>query len=285
MASRYSPLQRSQAQIRLLRLHPAEKKETPTAWTPKCTMFVVDLDDEPKPRFNALSYAWGPPEPTGTILLDGQEVCVRQNLLDFLRIAVTDAFLNKEPIWIDQVCIDQFSIQERNHQVGLMSRIYTQADQVFAWLGNSTYDSDQAMEISDCRLDFHLPNRRCWKNLLSRPYWARLWIIQEVALAKSLTILCGDKKCGWTMFRLSFGIYTIDRWLSAAKDSMVGDEHIVSVITCALNLIHLQQNYNHVKPHSIGALINKFGHSQCSDPRDKVFGLCALVPESGRIVF
>ena len=44
-------------------------------------------------------------------------------------------FTNPVSLWIDAVCIDQFSLDERSRQVSLMHEIYTKATTVIAWLG------------------------------------------------------------------------------------------------------------------------------------------------------
>ena len=46
---------------------------------------------------------------------------------------------------IDGVCIDQSSLQERNHQVCLMGEIYRRAYRVNVWLGPSTEATNTAM--------------------------------------------------------------------------------------------------------------------------------------------
>ena len=51
------------------------------------------------------------------------------------------------PFWIDAVCIDQICTSERNHQVSVMGRIYSQAREGVAWLGHEsamTTPSDNA---------------------------------------------------------------------------------------------------------------------------------------------
>lgn len=41
--------------------------------------------------------------------------------------------------WIDAICINQDDIEERNSQVGSMSRIYGQAQLVLGWLGQEDF--------------------------------------------------------------------------------------------------------------------------------------------------
>jgi hypothetical protein len=55
--------------------------------------------------------------------------------------------------WIDALCIDQCSILERNHQVAQMCSIYTKAQEVIAWLGNTPFDP----RLLDVNLDMAGP--------------------------------------------------------------------------------------------------------------------------------
>ncbi|KAE8376380.1 heterokaryon incompatibility protein-domain-containing protein [Aspergillus bertholletiae] len=125
--------------------------------------------------------------------------------------------------WVDAICINQEDIVEKNSQVLQMSSIYRCADQVLSWLGVEAYDSDYAIEmITDVSgkiaaaldkgdpLSWMVPSQtelwqanyhykvanRFWSSavwLLRRPYWSRAWIIQEIVLAREVTMLCGIK--------------------------------------------------------------------------------------------
>lgn len=111
------------------------------------------------PPFIALSYTWGTTWAMREIELNGSRFEVRQNLYDIMENArfarsewarkvydedaATAVIKNpffENPIlweywWIDDICIDQNSIRERNHQVRIMSDIYSEAAFVFVWLG------------------------------------------------------------------------------------------------------------------------------------------------------
>ncbi len=69
------------------------------------------------------------------MMLNGKIHRIRQNLHAFL-FAVQG---NEPPVlWIDAICIDQSSIQERNHQVTMMGSIYSQAACVYSWRDGGT---------------------------------------------------------------------------------------------------------------------------------------------------
>ena len=86
------------------------------------------------PRYRALSHMWGTKKDERWIQMKGHHTTIRSNLYHFLRVYAED--YQGQRIWIDQLCIDQTSTQERNHQVQLMSNIYRQASDVLVWLGH-----------------------------------------------------------------------------------------------------------------------------------------------------
>jgi hypothetical protein len=50
----------------------------------------------------------------------------------------------KHWIWIDQVCIQQEIVEERNHQVSMMAKIYRNAEEVITWLSDKEKSTDVA---------------------------------------------------------------------------------------------------------------------------------------------
>jgi hypothetical protein len=87
------------------------------------------------PKYEALSYMWGPPKLIKLILVDGADFEVRENLwveLQHLR-------LDSKPrvLWVDAICISQRNIYERDYQVNQMAQIYEQATRVIVWHGAS----------------------------------------------------------------------------------------------------------------------------------------------------
>jgi hypothetical protein len=76
------------------------------------------------PSFTAISYTWGEALPTHTINVNMFDVVVRENLWQFLR--QMDAQQVRRLFWIDALCINQGSTEEKNHQVALMWEIYAQ---------------------------------------------------------------------------------------------------------------------------------------------------------------
>lgn len=175
----YKPLNVERREIRLLHMKPSFILNE----QPQCFLETVSLDDSP--HFEALSYVWGNPNLTRPIRLENREWYATVNLeagLRYLRGPSQDIV-----IWVDALCIDQSSVDERNSQVLLMKTIYSNAQRVRIWLGEPTRGSADALAIlkdmgreirlRDIRLDgkkLKKKHARYLNELFNRPWWNRV---------------------------------------------------------------------------------------------------------------
>jgi hypothetical protein len=127
-AFQYQPLDATKQEIRLIKLHRAVADEHTHVF---CDVYTFEIATAPP--YIALSYTWGVPEPQRVIFIGDEPYEVRQNLYNFLYAFRSEA-ANTEYIYIDQLCIDQDSPDERSHQVRLMSQIYARCTFVIVWL-------------------------------------------------------------------------------------------------------------------------------------------------------
>lgn len=102
----------------------------------RCEVHHLTLSDGI--HYEALSYAWGEPNPKLNIIIDGKSVLgVTKNCYEAL-FHLRQRF-RRRILWIDAICIDQQNNdenrRERNHQVKFMSEIYAKAVRVLVWLG------------------------------------------------------------------------------------------------------------------------------------------------------
>ncbi|KAK5689813.1 hypothetical protein LTR97_012572 [Elasticomyces elasticus] len=109
-------------------------------------------------------------------------------------------------LWVDAICINQNNIPERNDQVRKMGSIYSHAQRVLVWLGLATEASREAFDFllrsnqNSPRNRGALVEDRGWvamKDLYQRVYWKRVWIVQEVTLAKQAVLVCGHTETPW----------------------------------------------------------------------------------------
>ncbi|KAF2399295.1 HET-domain-containing protein [Trichodelitschia bisporula] len=179
----------------------------------RCSLVVKPLSEAP--AYNALSYTWGDPTSTHTIICNGQPVEIRQNLFAALRQIRKDG--RTELLWADALCINQAHNVEKSKQVKMMGSIYQGADLVIAYIGEKQETDAQAfalMSLITLRCgnpsikDFTVQKFRSLSQLrlpplehpdwaalfrfLYRPYFFRIWIVQEILLAEWCIVQCGD---------------------------------------------------------------------------------------------
>lgn len=112
----------------------------------------MDFDTGPKERmhpfqrYEALSYVWGDPSDPQHIFFDGDvPFPVTRNLYAALRSLRLPH--SGRRLWIDALCIDQGNYEEKNVQLGLMKRVYQQAEKVIAYLPLGAQDQRNINEL------------------------------------------------------------------------------------------------------------------------------------------
>ncbi|AEO56518.1 hypothetical protein MYCTH_2058464, partial [Thermothelomyces thermophilus ATCC 42464] len=153
--------------------------------------------------YEAISYHWGDQNDTRVVYCEGKPLRVTVSLYTGLKR------LRRQDIvrvfWADAVCINQKDTLEKNAQLPLVSRIYSQPSRVLVLLGENTSapadrtDGGQRLraEGKPNVLDY---NWRRMNSLLCRPWFDRRWIIQEVTLADDTVprlAICGHVEFSW----------------------------------------------------------------------------------------
>lgn len=262
----------------------------------RCHLQPAKADRSDYQDYEALSYMWGPAEPSKTIAVDWASVQVGENLwnaLSCLRLRE-----QTRTLWVDALCINQNDISERNHQVGMMSRIYRAAVRVVVWLGMESKDTRAAFDIiafarrllSRCAPSAPLTTREM-KAVLAlsyRDYWKRVWIIQEVLSASEVQIVCGTKSMpgkhfAETMRRLRqrspSRVLNVpdagEKTLWILRNRREALRHNCGSSPAAIILEH------YVGPHGVYSIdhLLELCHtcqSQCRDIRDRIYGVLSL---------
>ena len=109
----------------------------------KLITHVKPMEQSPgtlEPNYEALSYCWGTETTERFIELDGKQSQITPNLYDALQHLRFERL--PRTLWIDQICINQRDVRDRNQQVQQMHSIYAGASSVTAWLGNATAASE-----------------------------------------------------------------------------------------------------------------------------------------------
>ncbi|KAK5273866.1 hypothetical protein LTR99_000879 [Exophiala xenobiotica] len=199
---RHKPLPGAGDAIRLLRLQPGGEDEPLQG-----SLEIHTLDN--KPQYDALSYMWANKEPKRVLHVDSQRFLLRPNIYSFLlRLRLPD---KPRMVWLDSVCINQNSVDERSQQVSLMRDIYSSCQECQAWLGESDeHRGDEVIEVlkkspadTQGMLDlnylvrqlYHRQLTEAFKRWLAHPYWGRIWMLQELTLPRKVTVHCGGSNC------------------------------------------------------------------------------------------
>lgn len=256
----------------------------------RCSLSMDDLTTQVP--YTALSYTWGPPQFDADFDCDGHGLKITRSLEAALR-----RFRREDRsvvMWIDQICIDQKNNKEKEQQIPLMSRVYRHAENTAIWLGEETEGSKSAVELLEDvnirlqftgeegidpgefeRLQLPGPKSQTWRDLwdfLSRPWFTRLWIIQEVKLSRDPWIVCGNSLMTWGNLSSSCNQLTtteISRWMQTQLSAKGRD---VCQLAWELDQLH----------GTLFALMVQTRYAQCYDARDKVYGLLGITDDTHR---
>lgn len=293
----YEPLPDDGFQIRLVTILPGLELEAL-----RCTVrnFVLTEDLQ----YEALSYTWGDPTVTSPVLLNGSEFEITTNLeaaLQSLRYEDKERLL-----WIDAICINQRSISERNAEVRRMDLIYQRAEQVIVWLGRETEPGDtigvgsalitaastltvKLLEmLSEAKEEWDVVNvlhqtgdatlaLQVLAKLFCRPWFLRIWIVQEIALAKMATVAFGPQRIAWDRFsQAADAIRRLEYGLNDQLWRLSGASRAVSVQWCRLDAAK-EPTPSSSAAMQLDILLWKLRTSQVTDCRDRLFGILGLI--------
>lgn len=272
----------------------------------RCTMRHFPLDEAPS--YQAVSYAWGTEPPSNHIICDNARYAVNPNLLAGLRSILTA--LEPGWLWVDTITINQSDDVEKAEQVALMSVIFSKAERVIIWLGPAYEKSDLAMEhVAGCAalidgLEFDPTLLRCdtaelgfpgadeqvwpaFQRLFARPWFKRLWVVQEAVLARDLVVVCGEKSAAYSDIRILIQAFdNIDR--HGDSQHLVGKlEGLTKAFYCLrcdmLKLIEeLRSGEKAPMGLDIVMLIDFSRNQQATQPVDRVYAVLGLMSEQLR---
>ncbi|GES59754.1 HET-domain-containing protein [Aspergillus terreus] len=272
----YPELPSAGTTTRMIRLLPQKGKETHI----DCELFPYDLSDMSgrKHRYEALSYVWGSGVKSHSIRLNGCEFPVTENLYAALSQLRDGNF--ERILWVDAICINQEDNEEKGQQIQIMRTIYGQANCVIVWLGEAVNDGDKALEsirqlagINGLEegpgnaQPLETSHDFCWA-LLQRDWFRRIWVLQEVGLARCVCIVCGSVEVNGYAFCEGLGRLRlpVSEW-----------ERIRPVIHLIRGSIFRPQYQLHSRgAYSIGQLMDMYRFHDASVPHDKLYALLGL---------
>jgi hypothetical protein len=253
--------------VRLLRLHGSATESDPV----HCTLVVHKLCDPNRPTFEAFSYTWADSQGNSSLceaIFIGPQyniLPVTKNCLAALRCFRTSL---DRLVWVDAICINQFNLDERGHQVSLMRDVYMSAARVLTYLGNCDEGLGDVMKLSHYNdgtsHNFHGSAPVDVSSILRLPYFSRIWVIQEVLLSTSATLSFDTHTMHWQDFR--------DLARHSPSDQ---DRKSTSVL--------VELSNSRKGDMSLWSWLRATEDSRCGDLRDRVYGLMGLITKRDRI--
>jgi hypothetical protein len=308
----YHPLHAGK-QIRLIELEPGSSQ------SPLYLRFRhMDLERH-HGKYEALSYAWGVKGPKSDIWLYNQLLEITKNLeqaLRSLRLSHQTRYL-----WCDAICINQDDIEERQHQVSIMSHIYSQATSVIVWLGPESQNCElpqiargnpefsaacaivnqnqahvdehqkayyaivDAQGVRHRRVDVPNSPESAFFNskgnplpafwlpiveLFNRSWFWRLWVFQEITLARTAVARIGSAELDWRWIGRAAALLRTRYHGICNTLSIGGVFNAYLMFRCSR-----QSDLEAIQPDFM-RLLRLTRQFEVSDPRDRVYGLLGI---------
>ncbi|KAI9666761.1 MAG: hypothetical protein M1831_001536 [Alyxoria varia] len=256
-------------EIRILRLHPGAGFDPVRA-----DLFDVDLYNC---EYDALSYAWG-----------GHKLLRRFIVVNDRKLLVSDSLhralcairsTNSEvSIWIDAISINQADREEKSRQVKLMRHIYENAQTTIVWLGSAPKGLDRAFQHISQTAHILKENGKpqplrdepglAFGKILSRRWWSRVWVVEEVALSKEIVVKCSAAEISGTLM-MNF----------IAAGGYLGVHCSRHNFDFARFISRYREDYSFRHDLTLAQVTYHFGESKAFEPHDKLYGFLGLIDE------
>ncbi|KAG0646983.1 Heterokaryon incompatibility protein [Hyphodiscus hymeniophilus] len=305
----YKPLPPGYAEIRLVRLQPAPARSNSPI---EIEIFHVELSSQPVYKALSYAWGSDERTDAVNVLVPRRKSRISSGHRRFLELRIASNLAialrhlrhtrKSRTLWIDAISINQDDLDERGTEVLEMGSIYRNAQEVIVWLGPERQDSalalqtltaigvettfDEEKHLVSCKSDswpdilnndtealaLHARNWFAIKELLTREWFSRLWVFQEISLAQKATLFVGECSLDWETAIL--GLYWV--WMMGAKlDQLIESLDIRSLFS------------NKISPFMAGGCKQKVQHIldilkftrgyHCRDPRDRLYAIRSLV--------
>ena len=278
----YSPLDLAERSIRVIRVWPEFEDG----------MIACDIEHtNTRSTYRALSYTWGDVrDGSHAILINARRRQIGHNLWTFLCHA--RRFHDGRALWVDALCIDQDNVKEKNHQVKMMSEIYSKTEDVLVWLGPydggsveyamrrmRRYNGMGSMEMAKACAKEEV-FWKGFKKITKADYWSRVWIIQEFIQPRRGKIIHGDHCVSFRTFENTArcldrsSCYKYLRSSMSSRKRKVLFDYMANVYPLWQRRAAQAKSLRLRPPKESWPLLS--GNRFCADIRDRVYGVLPL---------
>lgn len=279
---------------RTITLHPAPNATDDIY----CDINFLDLERDAH-EYDALSYTWGSPNLSATLICNGKRIGITSHLSFALRRFRSPS----EPrvIWVDALSVNQSDIEEKTRQVQLMAYIYQQARSVLIYLGEPRKGQERYIKFiyelfELCGGDFSQTldaahnNARVKQSLnkvfgsedptviegMTRiPWFSRRWIVQEASMGNVAFFFFGGSMAPFEVVALAMTALVKSSYVTARVHEGAIDNLIV--ITSVRN--YRDRFIDHPANFGILELLDNCHAAETSEPRDRLYALLSISPD------
>lgn len=259
------------------------------------------LRDKNLPQFNCISYTWNGTCRSSPIYTSSGFLNVTRNLWDALRRLKKKRRYKSLTFWADQICVNQErgsdAEAEKAQQVLLMGKIFRKAESVICWLGEEDEFTQEAYNIlngwarvgEDGKLRDRLAKeltddvlrRKQTKEglgpiarLFSRPWWKRIWILQEIYVPRDPVVVCGSFAIGWERLSNAF-LNLTETFFGTLAAEALGDDFQYAL---KMFVLYRSQKSGRIQ---LSTLLEHSAIRKATDQRDLVYGLLGIAQQQG----
>ncbi|RYC59873.1 hypothetical protein CHU98_g6344 [Xylaria longipes] len=181
-----------------------------------------------------------------------------------------------------------------------MAAIYGRAESVAAWLGPQSDNSALAIELIQKVYDSGpistsgiiadkqwRPHFTAVVNLFERSFWSRLWIVQEIVNARTVSVYCGDCEVPWIVLQIASAIFKSHATdiirhhfpqgtTEGSRQGLWYADTLCSRGPASLEILKPRANEG---AESLLEVLRICRTKLAAEPRDKVFGVLGILPE------
>lgn len=233
---------------------------------------------------------------------EGRYLLVPASLVAFLyRTRAHPRFKDRARVlWVDSVCINQEDNHEKDNQVLHMRDIYMRAEHTDIWLGEEADRSPEALKYIytlSRKLIYHFaekekralspeseqekatlakvnvsigdPALEAMFALLERPYFERVWIVQEAVVSPTAHVIVGDNSQTWTTFICAYlYLFEVQTWIFEFYPSVR--------LSLLVNLVRTKTYWDRKVPVEWWITLISHRETRSGLPEDKIFAMWGL---------
>lgn len=296
----YFPLRRASDDIRLVRLRCGQSQDPIQSEMMQAPLHHL----RERPGYEALSYTWGDPLDTRIVMLKDQPFQVTKNLEAALRnlrcqstvqqamtefsgltqfASIKMIFKNVMFRFVEWLI---FTSRQFEWSSGSVKEIKT-ADKAISFINKYSESLVTQETLAKPSEGFFrsMQFKDEWlalaQGILIRPWWSRVWIVQEVAVANELIVACGSHTVTWnvlTLFEFFAHQYHASEVAQALRST---DMNFVRNAQQGNIITYIRHKWRSGKPLMLHQLVLDLRLFNASDAKDKLYAYLGLCVDAG----